>query len=212
MTSRRDRGPGRPRRLAEQQVLDAALEVVRERGAGGLSMRAVARRLGVPTMTVYGYVPNKQALDALVVDHILSQVQVPNSGTWEQRLHGLLCSARRALVEQPQLTDGSTFEGNAIGLLLHGELGHEATRLADEVLSLLGEGSFASNDLHICFSTLFTFVTGYAGTPGSDLGVPDQAGDIDAPSSSEETFGRGLTAVIEGLKVTLAIRTTTPST
>ncbi len=160
-------------------------------------------------MTVYGYVPNKPALDALVIDHILSQVRVPDDGTWEHRLHGLLCAARRTLVEQPQLTEGAAFEGNAIGLLLRGELGQEATRLANEVIALLGEGDFAPDDLHVCFSALFTYVTGYADATGSPLRGHEGA-DVDGPSRGEEVFARGLTALIEGLKITLATGRITP--
>lgn len=161
-------------------------------------------------MTVYGYVPNKPALDALVIDHILSQVQIPDGGTWEDRLHGLLCAARRTLVEQPQLTEGAAFEGNAIGLLLRGELGHEATRLANEVVALLGEGNFAPDDLHVCFSALFTYVTGYVDPAGSPPHGHDPV-DVDGPSRGEEVFDRGLTALIEGLKITLASGRTAPS-
>lgn len=209
MTPEVERGPGRPRRLSEQQVLDAALDVLHERGVGGLSMRAVARRLDVPTMTVYGYVPNKQALEGLVTDHILSKVQVPIGGTWEERLHGLLCAARATLVDEPQLTDGATVHGSTITLLLDGELGPEATRLADDVMSLLHEGPFEPDDLHVCFSALFTYVTGHVDPHATALGVPRSGRGAGEHRPDDEAFGRGLTALIAGLKLTVGGDATT---
>jgi AcrR family transcriptional regulator len=64
-TARRPDGPARrryaPRVPAEQrreQVLDAALRVIAERGYGGVSMEAVARETGVTKPVVYDLFPN----------------------------------------------------------------------------------------------------------------------------------------------------------
>jgi AcrR family transcriptional regulator len=181
--------------LTEDAIVDAALAIADEAGIAQLSMRSVARRLGVGPMTVYGYVPNKDALDALVIDRILTQVRVPDpdDGTWEERLHVLLCDARRILVERPHLGDGRpVFDGGAIELLHRGTLGREATRLADGVFGLLHEGGFADDDLDVCFGALFTYVTGYVGSTD----------DADASRRSAEVFAAGLRALIAGLELT----------
>ncbi len=165
-------------------------------------MRAVARALGVSPMTVYGYVPNKEALNALVIDRILQDVRVPSpaEGTWETRLRMLLCDARQTLIEQPQLADDrAILGGGAVHLLHHGIYGREASRLADGVVGLLEEGGFHTDDLHACFVTLFTFVTGYA-EPTEPTGTSRAA----PPSrSSSATFQLGTEALIEGLKALL---------
>ena len=44
------------------KVLDAALELVDRVGVDGLSMRKLGVALGVEAMTLYHYVPNKDAL------------------------------------------------------------------------------------------------------------------------------------------------------
>jgi AcrR family transcriptional regulator len=44
------------------RVLEAARALFEEKGAAGLSMRAIAARAGMPTMTVYGYFPGKTAI------------------------------------------------------------------------------------------------------------------------------------------------------
>ena len=63
-------------------------------------MRALAQELGVPVMTIYNYVPNKDALYELVMNSVLRQVRVPppEDGAWEERLKQLERDARSALV------------------------------------------------------------------------------------------------------------------
>lgn len=199
----RGRGPGRPRVLSEGEIVDAAIEIARELGIADLSMRAVARKLDVPPMTIYGYVANKDALHALVTDRILSDVHVPapEEGPWDVRLRVLLCDARRVLVERPQLTEGrSSIGGSAVELLHRGAFGREGLRLVETVYALLHEGGFRLEHADVCFGALFTYVTGLTDPTGTgELG----AGASSSPSAptSAEIFARGLEALIEGLKL-----------
>jgi AcrR family transcriptional regulator len=41
-------------------------------------MRALARELGVPPMTIYNYVASKEALRELVVNQILREIRIPD--------------------------------------------------------------------------------------------------------------------------------------
>ena len=184
--TRAPRGPGRPRVLSEDEVLDAAVDVARDEGIAALSMRAVARRLGVPPMTLYGYVANKEALDVLVIDRILGEVRIPTAeeGPWYVRLRILLLDARRVLAERPNLGDGHPATGGgAIELLHRGAFGREASRLVDAVVDLLREGGFGDEQREVCFGALFIYVTGYA-----------------EQHTTSDIFDIGLTALIEGLK------------
>lgn len=178
--------------LTHDEIIDAAMVIARDQGIAQLSMRAVARQLDVPPMTIYGYVPNKDALDTMVIDRILSEVRIPepDEGPWDERLRTLLCDARRILVERPHLGDRQPIlGGSAVELLHRGAFGREATRLADGVFDLLTEGGFASDDLGVCFSALFTYVTGYV----------DPAADADV-------FAVGLQALIAGIRQTIGPR------
>ncbi|HVV30062.1 MAG TPA: TetR/AcrR family transcriptional regulator [Mycobacteriales bacterium] len=57
------RGPGRPRsEQAENAILDAALEILVEDGAGRVSMEAIAARAGVGKATIYRRWKHKSAL------------------------------------------------------------------------------------------------------------------------------------------------------
>lgn len=65
---------GRPPGLTLGRVIAAAVEVADElaetEGLDALSMRSIATRLGVGTMTLYRYVPGKSELLDLMLDHV----------------------------------------------------------------------------------------------------------------------------------------------
>jgi AcrR family transcriptional regulator len=66
--------PGPKPRLDIDEVLAAAIAVADANPSAGLSMRAVAERLGVTAMAIYGYVPSKGALVALAYDAIHAEM------------------------------------------------------------------------------------------------------------------------------------------
>ena len=161
-------------------------------------MRALARELGVPPMTIYHYAPSREYLHALVVDDILSEIRVPGTdeGSWEERLRILLHDARRVFAEHP-------------GVSAHfGDAGSgEAARLADGVLTILADGGFSPKGAVICFTTLFTFMTGQIDLDAMSHFVAQSVATAtlenvkrSAPFSREELFELGYDAVMEGLK------------
>jgi hypothetical protein len=153
-------------------------------------------------MTIYGYVPNKEALDGLVIDRLLADVSIPHpdDGTWDQRLHTLLCDVRRTLDHRPPLAAAAAALGPGVRQLLdHGAYGHEATRLADGVRDLLREGDFSPPRVDICFSALFTYVTGHAEPEPSARSKTSRRSS--KTSHEVSAFAIGLAALIEGLKL-----------
>jgi len=200
------RGPGRPKVLTEDEVADAATSIAREQGIARLSMRAVARHLGVPPMTVYGYVPSKEALEVLVIDRILGEVHIPgpDEGPWDVRLCRMLGDARRILVERPHLGDQYPATGGGVIALLHrGAFGHEASRLAAGVYDLLRQGGFGDEHLEACFGALFLYVTGFVDPDGGDPAAGDHATTEGSPGGRppSEIFDIGLAALIAGLQI-----------
>jgi TetR/AcrR family tetracycline transcriptional repressor len=192
------RSRGRPPSLSKHTVVEAALRVTREVGLDNLSMRALARELNVPPMTIYHYTPSREYLHALVVDDILSEIRIPSpdEGDWEERLRKLHSDARRVFADHPgvsaHLGDGGSIEG---------------ARLADGVLAILAEGGFSPEDAVVCFATLFTFMTGQIDLDAMSHFVADgvSTATLDNVTSSsrfsrEELFELGYDAVIEGLK------------
>ncbi len=56
----------------------AAIELADAEGLGALSMRRVAERLGVGTMSLYTYVPGKAELLDVMLDTVLAEVARPD--------------------------------------------------------------------------------------------------------------------------------------
>ena len=192
---------GRPPSLSESEIVTAALRLTREVGLDNLSMRALARELGAPPMNIYHYVPNKETLRDLVVNHILSEIPIPgpDKGTWEERLRQLEREARRVFTDHPgvstQLGDRATAEG---------------TRLAEGVLSILRDGGFSPEAAVLCFTTLYTFMTGQIDLDAMADAIVSRyprttlEGVTSATSfSRDQLFEFGFDVVIEGLKVKL---------
>ena len=61
--------------LSRGQVLDAALDLVDRDGVAALSMRRLGAELGVEAMTVYHYLPNKDALLDGIVERVMAQAE-----------------------------------------------------------------------------------------------------------------------------------------
>ena len=95
----------RPRSLTTDQIADAALAVLDRDGLAALSMRAVARELGMGTMSVYRYVTDREELEVLVVDRVLAEVdvRVPR-GSAGRRLAALADRVRTAVGAHPAVT------------------------------------------------------------------------------------------------------------
>ena len=82
------RSRGRQPTLTIRQITAAAIEVADADGLDALSMRRVAERLGVGTMSLYSYVPGKAELIDLMLDTIyLETSSDPDPGaSWRDRL------------------------------------------------------------------------------------------------------------------------------
>jgi len=50
-----------------REIVDAALELLEEEGADGLSMRRLAERLGIRAPSIYKHLSDKQALEAAII-------------------------------------------------------------------------------------------------------------------------------------------------
>ncbi|MBJ7331687.1 MAG: TetR/AcrR family transcriptional regulator [Solirubrobacteraceae bacterium] len=64
----------RPARISRDQIAVAALELLDAQGYEGLSMRSVASRLDVGTMTLYHHVADKEDLVGIAIDLVLAQM------------------------------------------------------------------------------------------------------------------------------------------
>ncbi|MGV0746422.1 TetR/AcrR family transcriptional regulator [Mycolicibacterium sp. XJ870] len=99
------------RQQGRERIEAAIIEIGRRHlvteGAAGLSLRAVARDLGMVSSAVYRYVASRDdLLTLLVVDaytELADAVDVAASAesTWEERIHAIARAARRWAISQP---------------------------------------------------------------------------------------------------------------
>lgn len=86
-TSERASRKGKPE-LSVERIVRAAIEVADAEGLQALSMRRVAERLGVGTMSLYTYVPGKPELFDVMLDTVYGETARPDDvpGGWRGRL------------------------------------------------------------------------------------------------------------------------------
>jgi AcrR family transcriptional regulator len=83
-------------------ILDQTLALADERGLAGVSMRAVAARLGVTAMSLYHHVRDKDGLLDALVERLLAELPLPDpSLPGEERLRALADSLRETAARHP---------------------------------------------------------------------------------------------------------------
>jgi AcrR family transcriptional regulator len=97
------------RSLSEERIVDAALELTLECGLDGLTMAALAERLGVGAMTLYSYFRSRSELlgamaQQAVVELYDEHVDV-EGGDWIGELRAHYRSVRESLKRHPSLAD-----------------------------------------------------------------------------------------------------------
>jgi AcrR family transcriptional regulator len=98
----RRRGP-RPRHTRREVAL-AAAALADADGIESVTFRAVAARLGVGVMSLYNYVPDKQALVFAMVEEVVAELRLPEpSGDWRADMHSLAHEQRAMLQRHPWL-------------------------------------------------------------------------------------------------------------
>lgn len=102
------RGPSRALDLAT--VVRTANDLADQEGLGAVTMRAVARTLGVVPMTLYTYVPGKEELLDLMLD--AAYAQMPRADTagapWRERLTAIADENRALFAVHPWAAEVST--------------------------------------------------------------------------------------------------------
>ncbi|MEU8120677.1 TetR/AcrR family transcriptional regulator [Spirillospora sp. NPDC049024] len=93
---RQGRGP-RPA-YSRAQITEAAVRIADAEGLEAASMRRIAADLGTGAMSLYRYVPSRDDLVDLMVDHVLLEMEIPErpSGDWRADLR-LIAENTRAV-------------------------------------------------------------------------------------------------------------------
>jgi AcrR family transcriptional regulator len=87
--------------LSRERILEAAIRLADESGIQALTMRKLARELGVEAMSLYNHVPNKGALVDAMADAVMAEIELPETGDWRAAVKQCAISAHEVLLRHP---------------------------------------------------------------------------------------------------------------
>jgi AcrR family transcriptional regulator len=148
-TKERRRSP-----LRREQVLHAAVALADERGSEGLTMRKLAKELGVEAMSLYNHVANKDDLLDGMVDIVFGEIDAPAAGgDWKAELRKRAVSTRQALERHPWAV------GEMEGRTNHGPAN---LRVHDAVLGCLRGAGFSVEMTVHAYSVQDAYIYGFS--------------------------------------------------
>lgn len=106
-----DAGRGTRPELSLDAIVTAAVTVADRDGSAALSMRAVARELGVGTMSLYRYVPGKAELLDLMIDRVSDpreEIRQAQGTDWRGALEVIARHSRALCLRHPWLLQVNT--------------------------------------------------------------------------------------------------------
>lgn len=186
----------RSSRLTAERVFDGAVALADRIGTDALTIRKLADALDVRPMTIYHYVPSKEAILDGMVDHVFAEIDLPPTDQpWRDAILARCHSMRRVLARHPwaaPLMEGRTTPGPA--LLRH----HDA------VLGCFRRAGFSLELVGHAYAVVDAFLYGFAiqeaslpATGGQDMAelagsIMEQMPADVYPHLTEFTIGRVL--------------------
>ncbi len=147
--------PGRRSGLTREQIVAAAAELAMAGGVDALTMRELARTLGVGTMSVYHYLPDKDAVLDAVTELVWRKVELPPTGPahrWRPRIEALARSWRQVMLDHHRLLPL---------LLTRRYTGPEGLAPVEAMMSALRDAGYDAADGVRCFRLVTGFVVGF---------------------------------------------------
>ena len=143
--------------LSRERILEAAVRLADEGGIESLSMRRLARELGVEAMSLYNHVASKSALVDGAVDLVLEEIELPSSGEWDEAIRRCAISAHEAFLRHPWAC--------ALVLSPSGDGGESIdtprVRYMEWLLGRLREAGFSPGLTYSAYHTLDSHILGF---------------------------------------------------
>lgn len=141
--------------LSDEQIVATALELVRHEGAERLSMRKLARELGVTPMAIYYYVPNKDALFERLSDAVLARIPrpEPSGSAWRDELAAYVLRGWQLFLEYPGLSNQ----------LVRRPPSAESDALSRYAVSILVAAGFERSTAALAITSYHAFIVGVIG-------------------------------------------------
>jgi AcrR family transcriptional regulator len=143
----------------------------------------VAQELGAGTMTLYNYVRTKDELVALMDDHLMGELLVPDvelARPWREALTAILRRSYRMRVQHPW----------SLTALQNAGMGRNAVRHAEQTLTALEASPFTGDQKFTVVAVTDSFVDGHA------LHRAELTSGQPAVAAADD---RSLAALLEGL-------------
>lgn len=184
-------GRGKPP-LTQAAIVAVALDLVELAGVEAVSMRTVAKALATGPSSIYRHVAGKDALLALVLDHVLGAVRTPapDPEDWRAPVRDLAYEMRRVLLAH----------GDIAAVALSGRrVGDQPERMTDGLLSVLRAAGFPDPVCAVVADRLSLYVTADAlGVARRRFAVPVSV-STDRDRAETERFTLGLDLILDGL-------------
>src|SRR6266513_5759110 len=87
--------------LSRERVLHTAIRLADEGGIESLTMRKLARALGVEAMSLYNHVANKGDLVDGIVDLVVGEIELPAGEAWDVAICKCAISAHETFLRHP---------------------------------------------------------------------------------------------------------------
>jgi AcrR family transcriptional regulator len=135
-------------------VLRAAIRLADQAGVESLTMRKLAKELGVEAMSLYNHVASKSDILDGIVEIVFSEIELPPSGVdWRTAMRERAISTRQALSRH----------GWAVGLMESRMTpGPANVRLHDAVLGCLRQAGFSVEMAVHAYSVQDSYIYGFA--------------------------------------------------
>ena len=138
--------------LSKERVLRAALALADAEGIEALSMRRLAKELGVEAMSLYNHVANKDEILDGIIDLVASEFELPpGTGDWKAAMRRHSISSRDVLLRHRWSTP----------LWMRRAGGSARMRNGDWMLRTLREAGFPPELIYHAFHILESYVLGY---------------------------------------------------
>lgn len=204
--------------LSREQILAAALQLVDQAGTANLTMRTLADKLGVGTMSLYYHLPDKTALLDGVLEQTLNSIELLTAKAdccWVEQVRRFALGFRQVGLEHP----------NVLPLLLTRRFRSTgALRPFEAILRTLREAGFSTEDTLYAYRTLIGYTVGsiwadltgpftephdatraeiaqrFMALPTSDFPHLSEIATYIAQTDAESEFRYGLELILKGLQ------------
>jgi AcrR family transcriptional regulator len=200
-------------RLSRERAVATALGVLDHEGPEAVTMRRVAREMGVPLMSLYRHVRSKDELDGALVEALIAGVRPAAADpSWDASLRAWATAYRAMVMRHPRAAPllasrpAAAYRGRA----------HDV----EAALRLLGDAGLAPAAARVQLRAALVAITGFCNAQAAAAGsaeeppapidpadlplLADLVADVRAGSYADEVFEAMISAVVAGIERAIA--------